>query len=95
MEVPAARRSRVSSRAFGSTMWSAVKSADARKQALAGIIFGLGMALGAANFIRWPFWPVSTIGTVSSPLTSGSPRECWHYARCRVEILATFAGTSA
>lgn len=25
------------------------------KQALAGIIFGLGMALGAANFIAWMF----------------------------------------
>ena len=25
------------------------------KQALAGIIFGLGMALGAANFIGWLF----------------------------------------
>ncbi len=25
------------------------------KQALAGIIFGLGMALGAANFIAWLF----------------------------------------
>ena len=25
------------------------------KQALAGIIFGLGMALGAANFITWLF----------------------------------------
>ena len=25
------------------------------KQALAGIIFGLGMALGAANFITWMF----------------------------------------
>ena len=94
MEVPAARRSRVSSRACGSTVWSTVKSADARKQALAGIIFGLGMALGAANFTRWLF-SVSTIGTVSAPLTSGSPRECWRYARCRVEILATFAGTSA
>ena len=25
------------------------------KQALAGIVFGLGMALGAANFIAWLF----------------------------------------
>ena len=33
----------------------AIRRGDGSKQALAGIIFGLGMALGAANFIAWMF----------------------------------------